>query len=228
MSEYFFLDGVVCNAAPDKRTSEKAPAPAPAAIRNTTSPCCVDSRSSISPDGRPTLPLELLIEIIEQLAVPQARSSFTLDKMSFKTLVSLALLNQTFNAWVTPILYRRIRLVTPDAIRSTVKTYFDANRLCLRDGSYQPPREQHQPQKTTSGSTQPAEREHWIDPKAQISSDSMVGPSTKIAERTSIKKSVIGSHCVIGRNLRIFGCVLIDHVVVKDGSAAREILFRQV
>ncbi|KAG8953951.1 hypothetical protein FRC04_000935 [Tulasnella sp. 424] len=122
MSEYLFLDGVVCNAAPDKRTSEKAPAPAPSAIRDTTSPCCVDSRSSISPDGRPTLPLELFIEIIEQLAVPQARSSFTLKKGSFETLVSLALLNKTFNGLVTPILYRRIRLITPDAIRSLRST----------------------------------------------------------------------------------------------------------
>ncbi|KAG8953955.1 hypothetical protein FRC04_000939 [Tulasnella sp. 424] len=74
MSECLFLDGVVCNAAPDKRTSEKAPAPAPAAIGDTISLCCVDSRSSISLNGRPTLPLELFIEIIEQLAVPQART----------------------------------------------------------------------------------------------------------------------------------------------------------
>ncbi|KAG8919646.1 hypothetical protein FRC01_001187 [Tulasnella sp. 417] len=97
------------------------------------------------------------------------------------------------------------------AIRAnTVKTYFEANRL--------PSREQYQPQQATPGSTQPGDREYWIDPKAQISSDSLVGPSTKIAERTSIKKSVIGSHCVIGRNVRISGCVLMDHVVVKDGA----------
>ncbi|KAG8912800.1 hypothetical protein FRC00_003765 [Tulasnella sp. 408] len=105
------------------------------------------------------------------------------------------------------------------AVRAnTMKTYFDANRLCLHEGSYQPPREQYQPQQTSLGSTQAAEREYWIDPKAQISSDSLVGPSTKVAERTSIKKSVIGSHCVIGRNVRISGCVLMDHVVVKDGA----------
>ncbi|KAG8977852.1 hypothetical protein FRC05_000380 [Tulasnella sp. 425] len=159
MSEYFFLDGVVCNAAPDKRTSEKAPAPAPAAIRNTTSPCCVDSRSSISPDGRPTLPLELLIEIIEQLAVPQARSSFTLDKMSFKTLVSLALLNQTFNAWVTPILYRRIRLVTPDAIRSSRTTIQYRQDIFRRKSTVSPRRFVS----TTSRATPASENDVWLN-----------------------------------------------------------------
>ena len=56
-----------------------------------------------------------------------------------------------------------------------------------------------------------------IDAKAQISSDSIVGHTTKIGERTSIKKSVIGKHCVIGKMVRIVGCVILDHCVVADG-----------
>jgi len=57
-----------------------------------------------------------------------------------------------------------------------------------------------------------------IDPKCQISSDSIVGESTKVGERTTVKRSVIGKHCVIGRSVKIVGCVLLDHCVVEDGA----------
>ncbi|CCM00394.1 uncharacterized protein FIBRA_02424 [Fibroporia radiculosa] len=57
-----------------------------------------------------------------------------------------------------------------------------------------------------------------IDHKAQISSDSMIGHSTKVEERTSIKKSIIGKHCVIGKMVRITGCVVHDHCVIADGA----------
>lgn len=56
-----------------------------------------------------------------------------------------------------------------------------------------------------------------IDSKAQVSTDSIVGFSTKVGERTNVKKSVVGRHCVIGRNVRINGCVIMDFVVVGDG-----------
>ncbi|KAI9437749.1 UDP-3-O-glucosamine N-acyltransferase [Lactarius indigo] len=57
-----------------------------------------------------------------------------------------------------------------------------------------------------------------IDAKSQISLDSMIGTSTKIGERTTIKRSVIGRHCVIGKTARVIGCVLLDHCVVGDGA----------
>jgi len=57
-----------------------------------------------------------------------------------------------------------------------------------------------------------------IDPKCQISSDSMIGSSTKIGERATIKRSVIGRHCVIGKMSRVVGCVLLDHCVIADGA----------
>lgn len=56
-----------------------------------------------------------------------------------------------------------------------------------------------------------------IDHKAQISADSIVGESTQISERTTIKRSVIGRHCTIGKMVKITGCVLLDHCVVEDG-----------
>jgi translation initiation factor eIF-2B subunit gamma len=53
--------------------------------------------------------------------------------------------------------------------------------------------------------------------KIQISPDSMVGDSTKIEERTTIKKCVIGKHCTIGKMVRLVGCVVLDHCVIGDG-----------
>ncbi|THH15478.1 hypothetical protein EW146_g5006 [Bondarzewia mesenterica] len=62
------------------------------------------------------------------------------------------------------------------------------------------------------------ENRSLIDAKSPISSDSMIGDSTRVGERTNIKRSVIGNHCVIGKMVKISGCVLLDHCVVEDGA----------
>ncbi|KAI8622142.1 nucleotide-diphospho-sugar transferase [Chytriomyces sp. MP71] len=46
--------------------------------------------------------------------------------------------------------------------------------------------------------------------------DSIIGDSTRIGEKTGIKKSVIGNHCVIGKNVKIINSVLLDHCVIED------------
>lgn len=56
-----------------------------------------------------------------------------------------------------------------------------------------------------------------IDPKAQISTDSVIGQSTRVEERASVKKSIVGRHCVIGKMTKIAGCVILDHCVIGDG-----------
>ena len=56
-----------------------------------------------------------------------------------------------------------------------------------------------------------------IDSKSRISSDSMIGSSTKIGERATITRSIIGRHCVVGKMSRVVGCVLLDHCVVGEG-----------
>ncbi|KAJ3933302.1 MAG: hypothetical protein NXY57DRAFT_892292, partial [Lentinula lateritia] len=58
-----------------------------------------------------------------------------------------------------------------------------------------------------------------INPKAQISSDMIIGAFTQVSECTTIKKSVIGKHCMLGKMARITGCVLLDHCVIEDGQA---------
>ena len=45
----------------------------------------------------------------------------------------------------------------------------------------------------------------------------MIGRSTRVEERASIKRSVIGKHCVIGKMTKIVGCVILDHCVIADG-----------
>lgn len=56
-----------------------------------------------------------------------------------------------------------------------------------------------------------------IDQKVVISADSMVGGSTRIEERSSVKRSVIGKHCHIGKMVKITGCVILDHCVISEG-----------
>ncbi|KIP04845.1 hypothetical protein PHLGIDRAFT_19868 [Phlebiopsis gigantea 11061_1 CR5-6] len=87
---------------------------------------------------------------------------------------------------------------------NTLQTYLDVNRHCLTQTTYSLPTD--------------SESRALIDTKAQISSDSMVGHTTKVGERTSIKKSVIGKHCIIGKMVKVVGCVVLDHCVIADGA----------
>lgn len=61
---------------------------------------------------------------------------------------------------------------------------------------------------------QPATAE--IAPRTQVGNDSVVGEYTKIDERSSVKKSCVGAHCVIGKNVKIANSVIMDHVVIHD------------
>lgn len=56
-----------------------------------------------------------------------------------------------------------------------------------------------------------------IDQKAQISSDTIIGDSTQVSERTTVKRSVIGRHCIIGKMVKVTGCILLDHCVIEEG-----------
>ncbi|KAG6897400.1 hypothetical protein C0992_001906 [Termitomyces sp. T32_za158] len=63
--------------------------------------------------------------------------------------------------------------------------------------------------------TEPKDRS-LIDQKAQISSDTIIGGSTQVSERTTIKKSVIGRHCVIGKMAKIVGAKLEGCILGKN------------
>ncbi|GAW10584.1 UDP-3-O-glucosamine N-acyltransferase [Lentinula edodes] len=73
----------------------------------------------------------------------------------------------------------------------------------IRDACQQHPltvRYESTPETTYALPTDPQNRS-LIDPKAQISSD-----------------TIIGKHCVLGKMARITGCVLLDHCVIEDGA----------
>ncbi|KAF5385870.1 hypothetical protein D9615_002456 [Tricholomella constricta] len=87
---------------------------------------------------------------------------------------------------------------------NTIPNFLEINRRLLSQVTYSLP-------------TEPKDRS-LIDQKAQISSDTIIGGSTQVSERTMIKKSIIGRHCVIGKMAKIVGCVLLDHCVIEDGA----------
>ncbi|KAF9820326.1 hypothetical protein IEO21_01540 [Rhodonia placenta] len=87
---------------------------------------------------------------------------------------------------------------------NNLHSYLELNRHFLSQTTYSLPTDQ--------------ESRSLIDHKAQISSDSMIGHSTRVEERTTVKKSIIGQHCVIGKMARIVGCVVQDHCVIADGA----------
>ena len=56
-----------------------------------------------------------------------------------------------------------------------------------------------------------------VDPTAQIGGDVLIGDSSRVGERATIKRSVIGAHCIIGKNVKVVNSVLMDHVQLADG-----------
>lgn len=56
-----------------------------------------------------------------------------------------------------------------------------------------------------------------ISPRSQVGNDSLFGESSRLGERSSIKKSVIGNGCIIGNNVKVVNCIVMDGVVIEDG-----------
>ncbi|KAI5451693.1 Translation initiation factor eIF-2B subunit gamma [Naganishia albida] len=121
--------------------------------------------------------------------------------------------------------------VEPPLMRgNTVAVYWELNRQFLRA---MPPNlanlpARHQPgapPSNTSGPSTPAGTDAKppppvgnVDPKAQVSADTLLAASTRVGERTSIKKCIIGRHCVLGKNVKLTNCVIWDYVVIADGA----------
>lgn len=51
--------------------------------------------------------------------------------------------------------------------------------------------------------------------KAQVGADCLVGESSQLSDKCSIKHSVIGQSCVIGDKVRITNCIIMDNVTIK-------------
>lgn len=69
---------------------------------------------------------------------------------------------------------------------------------------------------SASDAASSAAKAQLIDPKAQISSDSVVESHTRVGERTAIKRSVVGRGCVVGKNVKLTGAIVMDGVRIGD------------
>ncbi|OZJ04250.1 hypothetical protein BZG36_02484 [Bifiguratus adelaidae] len=85
---------------------------------------------------------------------------------------------------------------------NTIQSYCEINRYLTRPAS------------TITRIASSAE----ISNRTQVGNDSIVGASTKIDERTSVKRSAVGAHCTIGKNVKITNCIIMDNVVVEDNA----------
>ena len=50
-----------------------------------------------------------------------------------------------------------------------------------------------------------------------VSGDSLIGDGAQISDRASVKRSMIGRHCVIAEKVKIINSVIMDHVVIGEG-----------
>ncbi|PVF97474.1 nucleotide-diphospho-sugar transferase [Serendipita vermifera] len=56
-----------------------------------------------------------------------------------------------------------------------------------------------------------------VDPGAKISPDSIWSSTSRIGEGSTVTRSVIGQHCVMGKNVRIVNSIIMEHVELGDG-----------
>lgn len=57
-----------------------------------------------------------------------------------------------------------------------------------------------------------------IHPRAQLSADCIVGAGTRIDERATVKHSLLGRNCMIGKNVRIMRSIVMDGVHIGDNA----------
>lgn len=56
-----------------------------------------------------------------------------------------------------------------------------------------------------------------ISPRSQVGNDSLFGEGSRLGERSSIKKSVVGNYCCIGNTVKVVNCIVMDGTVIEDG-----------
>ncbi|ELU00952.1 hypothetical protein CAPTEDRAFT_226439 [Capitella teleta] len=57
-----------------------------------------------------------------------------------------------------------------------------------------------------------------IPSKSTVGADSLMAEGSSVGERSGIKRSVIGKHCVIGDHVKITNCIIMNHVTIEEGS----------
>ncbi|KAM5162799.1 translation initiation factor eIF2B subunit gamma isoform 3-T5 [Callospermophilus lateralis] len=89
---------------------------------------------------------------------------------------------------------------------STLGLYMEANRQVPKLLSVLCPEES------------PVHSSAQIVNKHLVGVDSLIGPDTQVGEKSSIKRSVVGSSCLIRDRVNITNCLLMNSVTVEEGS----------
>nr|XP_025037565.1 translation initiation factor eIF-2B subunit gamma isoform X4 [Pelodiscus sinensis] len=63
-----------------------------------------------------------------------------------------------------------------------------------------------------------------VTDRTLVGSDSIIGPSTQVGEKTSIKHSVIGTTCTIKDRVKITNCIIMNSVTIEDGCSLQNCL----
>lgn len=102
---------------------------------------------------------------------------------------------------------------------NTLAGYWELNRRAMKQAAVSaPPRTAGTGPSTSAVAAEDGASAGTVHPSVQISGDSLVGDSTRIGEKASVKKCVIGRHCNIGKGAKITGCILWDFVTVEEGA----------
>ncbi|CAK7891915.1 translation initiation factor eIF-2B subunit gamma [[Candida] anglica] len=51
---------------------------------------------------------------------------------------------------------------------------------------------------------------------ANVGADSLVGHATTLDEKTTVKRTVVGTDCKIGKRVKLTGCVILNNVTIED------------
>uniref|UniRef100_A0A7M4FKD4 Translation initiation factor eIF2B subunit gamma n=2 Tax=Crocodylus porosus TaxID=8502 RepID=A0A7M4FKD4_CROPO len=58
-----------------------------------------------------------------------------------------------------------------------------------------------------------------VTDKGMVGSDSIIGSSTQVGEKTSIKRSTIGNSCTIKDKVKITNCIIMNSVTIEEGCS---------
>jgi translation initiation factor eIF-2B subunit gamma len=90
---------------------------------------------------------------------------------------------------------------------NTVPFYIEANRMILQ---YFPTLQLEKTDHTGGGVGGPAKT-------SAVSSDSSVSVGVQLSDKSSIKRSMIGRHCIIEEKVKIINSIIMDHVYIGEG-----------
>jgi translation initiation factor eIF-2B subunit gamma len=89
---------------------------------------------------------------------------------------------------------------------NTIASYVEANMDVARG-------------KVLSSAASKAELQGDVGGKTGFGPDCVCGEGVEVGAGSTVKRSVIGSHCHIGSGVKLANCVLMDHVTIRDKAS---------